>query len=74
MTHYPDNHAVVSGRFRYIRYADGFEELYDHQNDTNEFINLLPDPSRQPLLEELRKSMPEVSAPWIDGLRPIKSH
>ena len=55
-------------------YADGFEELYDHQTDPHEFTNLLPDPSRKAQLEVLRKPMPEISAPWIDGSRPINSH
>ena len=34
------NHAVRSQDWRYIRYADGSEELYDHQADPNEFKNL----------------------------------
>ena len=33
--------AVRDERWRYIRYSDGTEELYDHQNDPNEWINLL---------------------------------
>lgn len=39
-THGPGNHAVQSVHWRYIRYANGSEELYDHQNDPNEFTNL----------------------------------
>ncbi|MDP6041553.1 MAG: iduronate-2-sulfatase, partial [Candidatus Latescibacteria bacterium] len=34
------NHAVRSQRWRYIRYADGSEELYDHDNDEMEWENL----------------------------------
>ncbi|MDG2169706.1 MAG: sulfatase-like hydrolase/transferase, partial [Opitutales bacterium] len=34
------NHAVRSAHWRYIRYADGSEELYDHRNDPQEFTNL----------------------------------
>jgi len=34
------NHAIVDQRYRYIRYEDGSEELYDHDNDPNEFENL----------------------------------
>ena len=34
------NHAVRSERFRYIRYADGSEELYDHLKDPNEWVNI----------------------------------
>ena len=39
-THGFQNHAVQSERWRYIRYSDGSEELYDHANDPNEFTNL----------------------------------
>lgn len=34
------NHAVVDERYRYIRYKDGSEELYDHYNDPFEHTNL----------------------------------
>ena len=35
--------AVQSERYRYIRYSDGSEELYDHQSDPNEWTNLAGD-------------------------------
>jgi len=35
-THGLGNHALRDERWRYIRYADGGEELYDHENDPNE--------------------------------------
>ena len=38
------NHAVRSLNFRYIRYRDGSEELYDHRSDPNEHSNLAGDP------------------------------
>ena len=34
------NHAVRSDRWRYIRYADGEEELYDHSKDPWEWENV----------------------------------
>ena len=34
------NAAVRSQRYRYIRYRDGGEELYDHQSDPHEWHNL----------------------------------
>ncbi len=43
-THLPDNHAVRSERWRYIRYSDGAEELYDSVKDPNEYHNLASDP------------------------------
>ncbi|MCG8583261.1 MAG: sulfatase [Pirellulales bacterium] len=39
-TYFRGNHAVRSTRWRYIRYADGSEELYDHDADPNEWRNL----------------------------------
>jgi len=39
-THNHDNHGVRSTRWRYIRYADGSEELYDMRDDPHEWVNL----------------------------------
>jgi len=40
MTYGFKNHAIQTERWRYIRYADGSEELYDMKNDPNEWTNL----------------------------------
>jgi arylsulfatase A-like enzyme len=42
-THNRGNHAVRSQRWRYIRYADLTEELYDHSDDPAEWKNLASD-------------------------------
>ncbi|WP_261340337.1 sulfatase-like hydrolase/transferase [Novipirellula maiorica] len=42
-THNKGNHSVCDARWRYIRYLDGGEELYDHNTDPNEFDNLIAD-------------------------------
>jgi arylsulfatase A-like enzyme len=39
-THGFQNHAVRTEQWRYIRYANGDEELYDHTKDEHEFTNL----------------------------------
>ncbi|WP_395745957.1 sulfatase [Prosthecobacter sp.] len=39
-THGKGNHAVRDANWRYIRYADGSEELYDHSKDPYEWTNL----------------------------------
>ena len=39
-THGYENHAGVSSRYKYIRCADGSEELYDVQNDPDEWTNV----------------------------------
>jgi arylsulfatase A-like enzyme len=36
----PGNASVRTERWRYVRYADGNEELYDHRKDPNEWDNL----------------------------------
>ena len=48
------NAAVRSDRFRYIRYHDGGEELYDHQSDPYEWNNLASDPQHAEVIEKLR--------------------
>src|SRR5690606_26534277 len=40
MTYKKGNHAVRTERWRYIQYADGTEELYDHTKDHHEWSNL----------------------------------
>jgi arylsulfatase A-like enzyme len=39
-THGRGNHAVRDAKWRYIRYDDGSEELYDHSSDPYEWNNL----------------------------------
>ncbi|NOT30280.1 MAG: sulfatase [Planctomycetes bacterium] len=56
------NHAVRSERWRYIRYADGSEELYDHEQDPNEWTNLAGDPRHAPVKLELSRWFPTENA------------
>lgn len=62
-THGRNNHAVRSERWRYIRYADGSEELYDHQQDPMEWTNLAGDPQYNEIKDSLAKRLPEINAP-----------
>ncbi|MEA3211373.1 MAG: iduronate 2-sulfatase [Chthoniobacter sp.] len=57
------NHALRSERWRYIRYADGSEELYDHENDALERINLAAQPEFSKLKADLQKWLPQDDAP-----------
>lgn len=63
MTHGRGNHAVRSERYRYIRYADGSEELYDHQADANEWTNLAGESKYAPVKEDLARWLPQHEAP-----------
>ena len=58
-----NNHAVRTDRWRYIRYADGGEELYDHSNDEYEWTNLASQPEHAALKAELAKHFPSINLP-----------
>ena len=60
-THNHDNHSVRTERWRYIRYADHSEELYDLQADANEWRNLAFDPQTTAIRNELAGWLPPVS-------------
>jgi arylsulfatase A-like enzyme len=66
-THNPGNHAVRTERWRYVRYADGTEELYDRDADPNEWTNLAADPRHADLKKQLARWMPAASAPPLPG-------
>ena len=59
-----NNHSVKSERFRYIQYEDGKEELYDHSNDPNEFINLANNFDYLDNINSLKKYLPKVNVAW----------
>jgi arylsulfatase A-like enzyme len=59
------NHAIRSTRWRYIRYLDGSEELYDHKTDPNEWTNLAKDPKLKDVLAEHRSWLPKTERPIL---------
>jgi len=61
------NHAVRSEGFRYIRYANGDEELYDETADPYEWKNLASDPKFTDIKAELAKRLPKTDAADISG-------
>ncbi len=68
-THNKDNHAVRTKDWRYIRYADGSEELYDRRVDPNEWTNLAGQPAYRSVIEELAASVPGLNRPAVPGSR-----
>ncbi len=62
-TYLAGNHAVLTEQWRYIRYHDGGEELYDRKKDPNEWRNLAGDPKHGELKKELARWIPARSAP-----------
>ena len=61
-THGRNNHALRTTRWRYIRYGDGSEELYDHDEDPNEWTNLAGKTEHAKLKKELAKWLPKNNA------------
>jgi arylsulfatase A-like enzyme len=57
-----NNHAIRSERYRYIRYADGSEELYDHQADPYEWKNLANVDNLTSVKQDLAKHLPKTNA------------
>ncbi len=49
------NLSLRSVRYRYIRYSDGSEELYDRSSDVNEWYNLASQPQHAPTLQTMRE-------------------
>ncbi|MCH9653220.1 MAG: sulfatase [Planctomycetes bacterium] len=49
------NYSYRTQNWRYIRYTDGAEELYDHRIDPHELTNVAADPKNTALLKDLRQ-------------------
>ena len=62
-TFHRNNHGLRTERWRYIRYADGGEELYDHDVDPYEWVNLADDPKHAAAKADLRARLPGVNNP-----------
>lgn len=57
-THGFNNHGVRNEGWRYIRYSNGEEELYNEATDPNEWTNLAQDPQYTDTKAQLAKSIP----------------
>ena len=57
------NYGVRSEQHRYIVYADGSEELYDHTKDKWEWDNLAGNSDYAEVMEKLRKEIPSHHEP-----------
>jgi len=53
------SYAARTDQWRYIRYADGSEELYDHQTDPHEWTNVAADPSNALLKQDIAAFFPK---------------
>ena len=57
------NHAVRTEGWRYIRYANGDEELYDHDADPREWKNLAGDSKFAEVKTDLAAWLPKENKP-----------
>jgi hypothetical protein len=73
-THGRNNHAVRTEKYRYIRYEDGSEELYDHDADPMEWKNLAGDQNLASVKREMKGHLAELknvpNAPFDQTKRP----
>jgi len=66
-SHNQGNHAIRSQRWRYIRYADGSQELYDMIQDPREWENLAEEPEYASVVADLCTWLPTVDVPPAPG-------
>ena len=66
-THGRGNHAVRSAHWRFIRYADGSEELYDERADPAEWTNLVGRADLRPIRDEHARWLPRLDVPAAPG-------
>ncbi|MBM3861826.1 MAG: sulfatase [Verrucomicrobia bacterium] len=66
-SHNQGNHGIRSERWRYIRYADGTEELYDMKSDPNEWTNLAGNPKYAAVIAQHKKWLPKIDEPPAPG-------
>jgi arylsulfatase A-like enzyme len=59
-----DNYSLRTEQYRYIRYTDGKEELYDHDNDPYEWNNLAELPAYAKIKAQLAARLPRESRPY----------
>ena len=68
-TSYFGNHSIRTKDWRYIRYADGAEELYDHRSDQPEYTNLASDGRYSDVKDSLAKWVPQRA---VSEVKPKK--
>jgi iduronate 2-sulfatase len=54
---------IRTARWRYIRYNNGAEELYDHEKDSREWTNLAESPLYAEVKADLRRKLSEMRKP-----------
>jgi arylsulfatase A-like enzyme len=68
-TYFRNNHSVRTEEWRYIRYEDGTEELYDRKKDPLEWKNLAAEPKLEPVKQKLAQWLPTTNVEGISNDR-----
>lgn len=66
--------SVRTERFRYTRYIDGSEELYDHRQDPEEWTNLAGVPKYGAIKRQLAEHVPAHPAPLAETSYKLEPH
>ena len=64
-SHNQGNYSIMSEEWRYIRYVDGEEELYDIVNDPHEWDNVVG--RHSDVAEQMRKWLPKIDTGPVAG-------
>lgn len=63
----PGNYGVRSEHYRYVRYLDGSEELYDHREDPHEWENLAEEAGMAEVVAAHREHVPNEEHAVLPG-------
>jgi arylsulfatase A-like enzyme len=66
-TMYRNNHTLRTAEWRYIRYEDGMEELYNERTDPREWSNLAAKPEYADVKAKLAKYLPATNAAPVEA-------
>lgn len=66
------NHSLRDENWRYIRYADGSEELYDHRKDPKEWRNLAGAKEYKDVKQRLARWLPKTDKPDAPAKRAYR--
>jgi len=73
-TYRQNNHSIRKGPWRYTRYANGSQELYNHDDDPYEWKNLAADPAHEKTIAELAAWLPKDNVPAQPVSQIFKDH